>query len=88
MKGTILCNKCRQKMTGSVCKCGNVNCYIALYWKGKHYAYRRNTQGEVYDYREALKAIVKLNSAIEEQKERFKPEERKGSNLKSGRTLW
>jgi integrase len=73
MKGTIICNKCRKPMSTPVCACGNINCYISLYWKGKHYQFRRDTQGEVFDYREACKTLININSEIEDPYIQFNP---------------
>jgi hypothetical protein len=46
MTGVILCNKCRKKMDG-VCSCGSYKCIISIYWRGKHYEYRRDEQGYI-----------------------------------------
>lgn len=82
-KGSILCNVCKAPMKKPVCeRCGNTNCYITIYWKGKHYPFRRDSRGEVYDYREALKALSKINAAMEDQKHKFNPLEWTDSSIK------
>jgi hypothetical protein len=82
-KGSILCNVCKAPMKKPVCeRCGNTNCYITIYWKGKHYSFRRDSRGEVYDYREALKSLSKINAAMEDQKQKFNPAEFTDSNIK------
>lgn len=88
-RGAILCNRCRKKMTAAVCECGNTNCYIVFYWKGRHYPTRRDSRGEVYDFREAVKSLTKINGAMEDTKIGFDPadwtdakiKERKFENL-------
>ena len=52
-QGGIYCNKsgCHTKMhlEGEKCpKCGNVKCFIVLYWEGKTYTYRRDDNGKVF----------------------------------------
>jgi len=87
--GAILCNRCRKAMKAAVCQCGNTNCYIVFYWEGRHYPSRRDSRGEVYDYREAVKSLAKINGAIEDTKIKFDPvdwtdakiKERKFENL-------
>jgi integrase len=73
MKGTIICSKCRTPMKAHVCSCGSIHCYIALYWRGKHYTFRRDKQGEVFDYREASKTLVNINTEIEDPYVLFNP---------------
>ncbi len=82
MKGTIICNRCRKKMVKSACACGNTNCYIDLYWKGKHHVFRRDSKGEVFDYREACKTLVNINSEIEDPFIQFNPVDWTDSKIK------
>jgi integrase len=66
MKGIIICNKCRKKMDG-VCMCtpkGNAKCLIQIYWKGKHYEYRRDDQGYVLTYDKARDKLTEISNAI------------------------
>jgi integrase len=70
-KGAILCNRCRKSMTGAVCTCGNLNCYISFYWKGQHYTSRRDSSGEVYDFREAVKVLTKINTVMQDRHRKF-----------------
>ena len=66
MKGIIICNKCRKKMDG-VCHCtqkGNYKCIIQIYWKGKHYEYRRDDQGYVLTYDKARDKLIEISAAI------------------------
>ena len=74
-RGAILCNKCRKKMESAVCSCRNTNCFIVFYWKGKHYPSRRDRNGEVYDFREAVKCLTKINAAMEDPKVIFEPKD-------------
>ncbi|MCX5815445.1 MAG: tyrosine-type recombinase/integrase [Proteobacteria bacterium] len=87
-KGAILCNKCKKHMKGPVCstsKCENTNCYIAIYWEGKHYCFRRDSRNEVYDYREAFKSLAKINAAMEDKKHKFDPTQWTDSSIKARR---
>ncbi len=66
MKGIIICNKCRKKMDG-VCMCtpkGNAKCLVQIYWKGKHYEYRRDDQGYVLTYDKARDKLTDISKAI------------------------
>jgi hypothetical protein len=66
LKGIIICNKCRKKMDG-VCVCtpkGNAKCLIQIYWKGKHYEYRRDDQGYVLTYDKAQDKLTEISNAI------------------------
>jgi len=66
MKGIIICNKCRKKMDG-VCHCkkkGNAKCLIQIYWKGKHYEYRRDDKGYIFDYDRAKDRLAEITTAI------------------------
>jgi integrase len=70
-------------MKKPVCeRCGNTNCYITIYWNGKHCYFRRDSRGEVYDYREAFKALAKINASMEDQKHKFNPQEWTDSSIK------
>jgi integrase len=66
VKGLILCNKCRKKFSG-VCQCtekGNAKCLIQIYWKGKHYEYRRDKQGFIFTYDTAVDRLTEIGTAI------------------------
>lgn len=66
MAGAILCNKCHRKTEG-VCHCtpkGNAKCIVAVYWKGKHYEYRRDDQGYVFSYEKARDKLIEISNAI------------------------
>ncbi len=60
-------------MAAAVCECRNTNCFIVFYWKGQHYPSRRDSRGEVYDFREAVKTLTKINAAMEDPKVKFNP---------------
>lgn len=82
-KGSILCNTCKKPMHKPVCgRCGNTNCHIVIYWKGKHYSFRRDCRGEVYDYREAFKSLAKINASMEDQRHTFNPSDWTDSVIK------
>jgi site-specific recombinase XerD len=70
MTGVILCNKCRKKMDG-VCSCGSYKCIISIYWRGKHYEYRRDEQGYILTYDRAVDKLTEISSAI--KKGEFNP---------------
>ena len=66
MSGAILCNKCHKKTEG-VCHCtpkGNAKCLISVYWKGKHYEYRRDDQGYIFTYEKARDRLIEISKAI------------------------
>jgi integrase len=66
VKGIIICNKCRKKTDG-VCMCtpkGNAKCLIQIYWKSKHYEYRRDDQGYVLTYDKAQDKLTEISNAI------------------------
>jgi len=69
-RGTIVCNRsdCNAKMDynlGKCPKCGNENCYIALYWKGDHYKFRRDASGQVFTVLSAIRKLSAMNEAME-----------------------
>jgi integrase len=75
-RGTILCNKCRKTKKDDhkkVCDCGHDKFYIWLYWKGKHYPIRRDSNDETLSYREATKILIQINQEIEDPKVHFNP---------------
>lgn len=84
-KGTILCNRCRKKMVAPVCQCGNVNCFIAVYWGNHHYTFRRDSNGEVYDFREAMKTLTKINAAMDDRNKKFDPADWTDASIKQRR---
>jgi integrase len=63
VKGIIICNKCRKKMSG-VCLCGGYKCLIKIYWKGKSYEYRRDDQGYIFTYDRACDKLIEISTAI------------------------
>ncbi|MEN6317258.1 MAG: tyrosine-type recombinase/integrase [Syntrophaceae bacterium] len=73
VQGSIICNKCRKAMSGKVCTCGSIHCYISLYWKGRNYTFRRDSQNRVLDYREASVTLIRINSEINDPYVKFNP---------------
>ncbi|MHB8109579.1 MAG: tyrosine-type recombinase/integrase [Syntrophorhabdaceae bacterium] len=64
--GTILCNKCRSSMMDrEVCACGNIRCYISVYYSGHHYTYRRDKTGKKFKQDEAVLFLANLNVEID-----------------------
>ena len=66
MAGAILCNKCHKKTEG-VCHCttkGNAECIVTVYWRSKHYEYRRDDQGYIFTYEKARDKLVEISNAI------------------------
>jgi hypothetical protein len=84
-RGAILCNRCRKKMSAAVCECGNTNCFVVFYWKGRHYPSRRDSAGEVYDFREAVKSLTKINAAMEDKTVKFDPKDWADASIKERR---
>lgn len=89
VKGIIICNRCREKMNG-VCKCKslkkrkkarkpNYKCLIQVYWKGKHYEYRRDDQGYVFTYDKAKDKLAEISTAM--KKGRFNPADFSDANI-------
>ncbi len=70
MKGSIICatRGCGAARSGITCpKCGQPTCYIAIYWKGRHYTYRRDERGHVLvDYNKASAILSKIRLAMDE----------------------
>lgn len=64
MKGVVLCTKCRKKMDKGICACGNHKCLIRIYFNGRHYEYRRDSDNDVLTYDKALKRIIDISYAI------------------------
>jgi integrase len=78
--GGIYCNKsgCHSKMDLDVEKCpecGNVKCYIVLYWEGETYTYRRDDDGKVFRCFSAVQKLTEINKAIQNKRRPFKPQE-------------
>lgn len=67
MGGTIRCavRTCGMEMTGRVCSCGNVTCYVDVYHNGKHWKYRRDRQGDVLTYGKAVKVLNAIREQID-----------------------
>lgn len=84
-KGTILCNRCRKRMAKTVCKCGNTNCFIVFYWNKQHYFSRRDSRGEVYDFREAVKTLTRINTAMQDRNRQFDPADWTDASIKRRR---
>ncbi len=77
-RGIIICNKCRKVKKDDkkkTCECGNDRFYIWLYWKGRHYPIRRDSNNEILSYREAARILIKINEEIENPKIHFNPVE-------------
>jgi len=75
--GTILCNKCHAPMDlkKEVCpKCNNTHCYVALYWQGRHFKYRRDDKtGEIFRCAGAAAKLIEINKAIKASRKAFDP---------------
>ncbi len=80
-QGGIYCNKsgCHTKMDveAEKCpKCGNVKCFIVLYWEGKTYTYRRDDNGKVFRVLTAVQRLEEINKAIgNNSRTPFRPKE-------------
>jgi integrase len=62
IKGTIICNKCRKKMTSQTCACGSEHCYIATYADRKHVAIRKDLSGNILEYDTAVGFLMQINA--------------------------
>ena len=67
MNGHIRCSKCDKAMNKDVCPhCGSAICYISLYWKGKHYKFRRyGLDASLLYYRTAERQLTNIRSEID-----------------------
>lgn len=65
MMGYISCAKCDKTMVKKECRCGNSTCYIRIFWDGKRYAYRRDEDGELYNYARAVKALNTIREQVD-----------------------
>jgi len=66
MSGHIRCNRCDKRMTGSVCRCGSTRCYINVYWKGKHYKFRKYLKDAApLHYERADRQLTVMRAAID-----------------------
>lgn len=68
-QGGIYCNRssCHSLMDieAEKCpKCGNVKCFITVYWEGKTYSYRRDDNGKVFRVLTAVQRLEEINKAI------------------------
>lgn len=64
-RGTILCAKCRRKLTSLTCPCGNKTATVRFYFQGKHYERRRDKNGKVLSLSNAFSILKQINEAIE-----------------------
>lgn len=71
--GTIRCARCGKKRDASKgsCVCGEWKCVIVLYWKGRHYWYRRFHDGGFLDYERAFTTLSAIR--VEITKKAFDP---------------
>lgn len=51
-------------MDKEVCQCGSVRCHITIYWKSKHYHFRRDSNGNTFRQPEALLFLGNINQEI------------------------
>lgn len=68
-QGGIYCNRssCHSLMNieAEKCpKCGNVKCFVTVYWDGKTYTYRRDDNGKVFRVLTAVQRLEEINKAI------------------------
>ena len=71
MLGQIRCarSECRTRMGGDICpKCGGARCLINVYWKGKHYEYRQDEQGDSFYYEKALRQLNAMRLDVDKRK--------------------
>ncbi len=69
MKGTIRCAKCWKSREEDVCpKCGTLEAYVNLYWKGKNYSFRLDYNGVRFSYQGAKMLHGMINGAIAEHR--------------------
>jgi integrase len=52
-------------MSDRVCSCGNSTCYVALYYAGKDWKYRRDKQGDVLTFGKATKLLNAIRGEID-----------------------
>jgi len=63
--GAIICNRCQSAMMDKeVCECGSVRCHVTIYWKAKHYHFRRDSNGNTFRQPEALLFLGNINQEI------------------------
>jgi hypothetical protein len=67
MGGTIRCARrgCGKVMAERVCECGNSTCFVDVYFKGRHWVYRRDHQGDVLTLGKATKLINVIREQID-----------------------
>lgn len=84
MAGSIRCAKrgCGRPRNSLICpQCGHPTVYISLYWKGKHYNYWRDKDGNpLVDYRKAISILSAIRLEINDNK--FNPVDWTSSKLK------
>ena len=72
MHGHIRCSKCWKAMEAAVCNCGNMKCYIILYWKGRQWKFWKYVKdGLPLDYKRAERQLTLIRSEIDSGK--FEP---------------
>lgn len=52
-------------MDTEVCQCGNIRCFISIYYNGRHYTYRRDKTGKQFKQDEAVLFLANVNVEIE-----------------------
>lgn len=66
MAGNIRCSKCCKSMDAPVCKCGSMKCYIAVYWKEKHWKFWEYVKdGLPLDFERAKRQLNLIRSEID-----------------------
>ena len=88
MLGQIRCarSECRTRMEGDTCpKCGGARCLINVYWKGKHYEYRQDEQGDSFYYEKALRHLNAMRLDVD--KKRFNPLDFQIAHVKERRVV-
>lgn len=85
MGGTIRCAKygCGKRMMAKVCQCGHPVCYVALWYKGRLWSYRKDDAGDPLSYTKAVKLLGALQMQIDAHT--FDPTARLDSKLKERR---
>ena len=74
MSGTVRCatRGCDKQMKGRVCLCGSSTCYVDIYWRGRHWRYRRTSDGHLLTYDRAVKLLAVKQTAVDNGS--FEPE--------------
>jgi integrase/recombinase XerD len=82
MAGVVRCHKCGATMEGPICsKCGSTKAAIKVYWKGKHWIFRRySVDGGIFDYDRAVRQLNNIRSAIDART--FNPQDWSDSKIR------